>query len=78
MNMQEGPNMRGWDFVANVDVKKYQKINFLIKNGPSGMFPRCKMASKYIPEQSPTIPHQYPYQKHSKSLNIIQNRLKHR
>ena len=64
MNMQKGPNMRGWDFVPNVDVKKCQKMYFLIKNGPSGRFPRCKMASKYIPDQFPTIPHQYPYQKH--------------
>ena len=74
--MQRSLNMRGWDFVPNVDVKKCQKMCFLMKNGPSGRFPRCKMASKYIPDQFPTIPHQYPYQKHPKSTKIDQNRWK--
>ena len=66
----------GMGFVPNVDGKKCQKMYFLIKNGPSGRFPRCKMASKHIPDQFPTIPHQYPYQKHPKSAKIDQNRSK--
>ena len=70
MHMQKGPNMRGWDFVANVDVKKLPKLHFLIKNGPSGRFPRSKMPSKYIPDQFPTIPHKYACPKHPKSTKI--------
>ena len=69
-NMQKGPNMRGWDFSENVDVKKVPKMHVLIENGSSGTFPRSKMAPKYIPDQSPTIPPNYPYQKHPKSSKI--------
>ena len=68
--------MRNGDFVENEHVKKCPKVDVLIEDGPSGRLPRSKMTSKYIPEQSPNIPHNYPCQKHPKSAKIALNRCK--
>ena len=63
MNMQKGPNMRGGNVVENEDVKKCQTAYFLIKRGICRRFPRCKIASEYIPDLSQTIPYPDPANK---------------